>query len=65
VDDEIVHAARQRNEFQMALGSYVEHLHPLFDKGANDDVYAKGLESVEKDKAIFEARAAKFMKVAA
>jgi hypothetical protein len=65
VDDEIVHAARQRGEFQMALGSYVEHLHPLFQKGVDDEVYAKGLESAERDKAVFEARASKFLKVAA
>jgi glycosyltransferase involved in cell wall biosynthesis len=65
VDDEIVHAARQRGEFQMALGSYVEHLHPLFQKGVDDAVYAKGLESAERDKAVFEARASKYLKVAA
>jgi hypothetical protein len=65
VDDEIVTAARQRGEFQMALGSLVEHMHPLFNKGDGDDVYAKGLESAERDRAIFEARLSKFFKVAA
>jgi hypothetical protein len=60
VDDEIVTAARQRGEFQMALGSIVEHLHPLFDKGVPDDVYSKGLETAETDKAVFEARLAKW-----
>jgi hypothetical protein len=60
VDDEIVTAARQRGEFQMALGSKVEHLHPLWDKGVADDVYAKGMETAEQDKAVFIARASKF-----
>jgi glycosyltransferase involved in cell wall biosynthesis len=61
VDDEIVNAARQRGEFQMALGSLVEHLHPMFDKGLDDEVYAKGTESAERDKAVYEARAGKWM----
>jgi hypothetical protein len=60
VDDEIVTAARQRGEFQMALGSIVEHLHPLWDKGVGDEVYAKGLETAETDRAVFEARLAKW-----
>jgi hypothetical protein len=35
-------------------------LHPLWDKGVGDDVYAKGLETAETDKKVFEARAAKW-----
>lgn len=61
VDDELVLAAKQRGVWQMALGSIVEHMHPLWGKGQGDDVYAKGQESAEADKALFEQRARKFL----
>lgn len=60
VDDEIVALARHRNVWQMALGSFVEHMHPLWGKGDDDDVYRLGRESAEADRALFEARAARF-----
>lgn len=56
VDDEIVTAAKQRGVWQMALGSYVEHMHPYWGKGEPDDVYELGQERAEEDKATFEAR---------
>jgi len=62
VDDEIVLAASQRGVWQMALGSIVEHCHPLWDKGVDDEVYALGRESAEADKALFQERAAKFVR---
>jgi hypothetical protein len=56
-DDEWTAAAKQRNVFQSALGSQVEHLHPMSGKAADDDVYRKGMETVEADKALFLSRA--------
>lgn len=56
VDDEIVTAAKQRGVWQMALGSVVEHLHPLFNKGVEDEVYEIGQSSWGLDRALFKAR---------
>lgn len=56
VDDEIVLAAKQRGVFQPALGSVVEHLHPIFGKGENDDVYELGRSFAEQDRALFQQR---------
>jgi hypothetical protein len=56
VDDEIVTAAKQRGVWAMALGSVVEHLHPLFGKAGMDDVYAKGQAAASRDKATYVAR---------
>lgn len=61
VDDEIVTAAKQRGVWQMALGSIVEHMHPLWEKGAWDETYVKGNETAEADKALFHERATKFL----
>jgi hypothetical protein len=60
VDDEIVTAAKQRGVWAMALASKVEHLHPYFGKGEMDDVYRLGEQHADADKALFEARLAKF-----
>jgi len=56
VDDEIVTAAKLRGVWQMALGSVVEHLHPLFGKGAEDDVYRLGQQHAADDGKRFEER---------
>lgn len=56
VDDELVTAAKQRGVWQMALGSVVEHLHPIFGKGEQDDVYELGQGFAERDKALFLER---------
>lgn len=58
VDDEIVTAAKQRGVWQCALGSVVEHNHPLFGKGEDDDVYALGQSFAEDDKATWLSRLA-------
>jgi hypothetical protein len=57
VDDEIVSAAKQRGVFQAALGSQVEHHHPVFGTAPDDDVYRKGQEFVKQDEAEFISRA--------
>lgn len=58
VDDEIVTAAKQRGVWAMALGSRVEHLHPLFGKAEQDAVYELGLSHAEADQKLFEKRLA-------
>lgn len=64
VDDEIVTVAKLRGVFQPALGSVVEHNHPLFGKGEDDDVYALGQSYVEDDRATWLSRVAQFMPAA-
>lgn len=61
VDDEIVCAARLRGTFQPALGSHVEHLHPIDGKTPLDDVYKLGQLHVAADKALFSRRCADAM----
>lgn len=56
VDDEIVLAAKQHNAWAMALGSIVEHLHPIFGKAEDDDVYRLGQARAKKDQAHFKER---------
>jgi len=56
VDDEIVTAARQRGVWEMALASRVEHLHPLWGKGEDDDVYQLGQSHAEEDGKLFKRR---------
>ena len=56
VDDEIVTAAKQRGVWRMAMGSIVEHMHPLFKKGADDPVYALGQSFAEADAEVFAKR---------
>jgi hypothetical protein len=60
VDDEIVTAAKQRGVWAMALGSRVEHLHPLFGSAPDDDVYELGRSHAEADRALFERRLGQF-----
>lgn len=60
VDDEIVTVARQRGVWAMALGSRVEHLHPLFGTAPDDDVYELGRSTAEQDGALFRARLAEY-----
>lgn len=61
VDNEIVTAAKQRGVWSMALGSLVEHLHPLFGKGTDDEVYRLGQASADTDGEVFKQRCANFM----
>lgn len=60
VDNEIVTAAKQRDVWAMALGSKVEHLHPVWGKGESDDTYTKGQAKFATDKKLFEQRAGQF-----
>lgn len=56
VDDELVTVAKQRGVWAAALGSVVEHLHPLFGKGEPDEVYELGQSHADKDREVFEQR---------
>lgn len=56
VDDEIISVAKQRQTFQPALGSHVEHMHPYFGKGENDAIYAKGEAHSKEDERLFHRR---------
>jgi glycosyltransferase involved in cell wall biosynthesis len=58
VDDEIVTAAKQRGVWQMALGSVVEHNHPLWGKAEDDEVYKLGQAHAEDDRATWASRLA-------
>lgn len=58
VDDELVTAAKQRGVWQMALGSVVEHMHPIWGKAETDEVYQIGFDAAEQDKALFAERLA-------
>jgi hypothetical protein len=58
VDAEIVVAAKQRGVWTPALASRVEHLHPLWGKADDDEVYQLGQQHVEADRALFQARLA-------
>lgn len=59
VDDEIVLTAKQRGVFQAALGSIVEHLHPINGKADMDAVYERGQAKAKDDKRLFDRRRAK------
>lgn len=56
VDDELVTAAKVRGVWQMALGSVVEHNHPLFSKAQTDEVYELGQSFAKQDQDVFQAR---------
>jgi hypothetical protein len=56
VDDEIVTAAKQRGQWAPALGSVVEHLHPIWGKSANDDTYELGMGASKADEKVFRGR---------
>jgi len=38
------------------LGSIVEHLHPVWGKGATDDTYIRGQRYAERDQRTFRSR---------
>jgi Glycosyl transferase family 2 len=58
VDDEIVTAAKQRDTWAMAIDSHVEHLHPQWGKGPDDNIYRRGIATATADGALFAARRA-------
>lgn len=62
VDDEIVTAAKQRGVWGgVARESIIEHLHPLFDKSDDDEVYREGQSHSKEDKVLFRSRYDKYV----
>ena len=59
VDNEIVEAAKQRHAFAPALASVVEHMHPIWRKGEDDEVYELGQSTEARDKVTFLKRSKK------
>lgn len=64
-DDEWTEVAKQRGVFQAALGSQVEHMHPLFGKGEDDEVYQLGQKNSKEDELRFKGRLDRFGRSAA
>lgn len=60
VDDEIVHAAKQRGTWASAHDSIVEHLHPGWGKSPHDEVYALGGSTMPIDAQLFHQRRATY-----
>lgn len=58
VDNELVAVAQQRQVWAMAIGSVVEHLHPLFGTAPDDEVYALGQSHQKQDYALWRQRLA-------
>jgi hypothetical protein len=56
VDDEIVTVAKQRGVWVAALGSIVEHMHPIWGKAQNDSTYAEGMKTQQADQELFLRR---------
>lgn len=56
VDDEITQAALARNTFNAALGSQIEHMHPMIGKAEDDDIYRLGQKHAEEDGKLFQRR---------
>lgn len=56
VDDEIVTCAKQRGVWAMALGSIVEHLHPVWGKAADDNTYRLGQSHADQDGRLYRGR---------
>lgn len=56
VDNEWTRVAQEHGVFTAALGSKIEHLHPIWGKGEVDDTYRKGEHSQQRDAALWERR---------
>lgn len=56
VDDEFIQTAQARDAFAPCLASIVEHLHPAWDKGEQDDVYRIGERRARADRQIYTRR---------
>ena len=60
VDDEIVTVAKQRGVFQAALGSIVEHLHPINEGRSADKTDEKNFSTFQADGKLFRTRLHKY-----
>lgn len=64
VDNEWSTVAIDRGEFAYAPGAIIEHFHPVWGKGADDDTYRHGQQSLKLDEETFRRRLRKHHKVA-
>jgi glycosyltransferase involved in cell wall biosynthesis len=55
-DDELVETAISRNAIAFAIGSIVEHYHPMVGKADVDPTYIKGQSRQKQDKRLFHRR---------
>lgn len=55
-DSEFVETAKRRRAWAFASDSTVEHLHPHWSKGEDDEVYRKGQAGFEVDRQLFHRR---------
>ncbi len=60
VDAEFVHTAHKRGCWKHAVNCIIEHNHPSWNKGIWDDVYQKGQDNVNADRALWLKRKAQF-----
>lgn len=60
VDDELVGTAQHRGAYAHARDCYVEHLHPMGQKAPDDEVYALGISGFDRDRRLFQRRAAQW-----
>jgi hypothetical protein len=56
VDDELVETAKARGTYHHCADSKVEHLHPNWGKGQDDNVYRLGERFFSKDRTTFSRR---------
>lgn len=55
-DTELVLTAKMRGRYRHAPECVLEHLHPIWRKGDDDETYALGRSRFEDDRALFESR---------
>ncbi len=56
VDNEFVATAKARGVWAFASESHVEHLHPFWRKGTDDDIYKQGRKTYHQDGQTWKAR---------
>lgn len=56
VDDELVATAKKRGAWAFAADSIVEHHHPDWGKGEDDDTYRRGQAHFRRDRRTFQQR---------
>lgn len=57
-DDELVATAKHRKAWTLARDSIVEHLHPNWGKGTDDETYRRGMRRFRRDRDLFYRRSA-------
>ncbi len=60
VDAEFVHTAHKRGCWKHASNCIIEHNHPAWQKNDWDDIYQKGLNGLDADRALWIKRKAQF-----